>query len=65
MNAREIIKKRLNHEGTEITPYTVAFEPGLYNRLTEYYKDADWESKKLRRFTVSHLTVDTVLMENR
>jgi uroporphyrinogen decarboxylase len=63
MNAREIIKKRLNHEGTEITPYTVAFEPGLYNRLTEYYKDADWESKKLRRFTVSHLTVDTVLME--
>ena len=62
MTAREIVKARLNHEGTEITPYTVRAEPELYARLTEYYGDERWEEKKLREFTCSHLGVDTVGM---
>ena len=63
MTAREIIKARLNHEGTDITPYQVSFEPELYKRLTEYYKDENWQTKKLRRFSASYLGVDTILME--
>lgn len=63
MTAREIIKKRLNHEGTEITPYSLYIEPVLYQKLTDYYKDKNWQSKKLRQFECSYLTVDTVLME--
>jgi uroporphyrinogen decarboxylase len=62
MDSREIITRRLNHLGTEITPYTVEFEPLLYQRLTEYYKDENWEKKKLRQFTCCHLTVDTIQM---
>ena len=59
MTAREIITRRLNHEGTEITPYEVPIEAGLYQRLTEYYKDENWEAKKLRKFTCRYLSVDT------
>jgi len=62
VTCREIIKKRLNHEGTDITPYTVAFEPELYGRLTEYYKDENWEQKKLTSYMAGCLSVDTVLM---
>ncbi len=62
MTGREIIKKRLNHEPTDITPYAVEFEPELYRRLTEYYGDEDWQQKKLRTFHAIHLTVDTVQM---
>ena len=39
MTAREVITKRLNHEGTDITPYSFYCEPELYNRLTEHYGD--------------------------
>lgn len=63
MTAREIIQKRMNHEGTDVTPYSVIFEPELYKRLTEYYKDENWESKRLRQFSCYELSVDTVLME--
>ena len=63
MTARTIIQKRLNHEGTDITPYSVHYEEGLYNRLYEYYGDPDWESKKLRSFTCCYLNVDTQLLE--
>ena len=63
MTAREIITKRLKHEGTDITPYTVAFEPLLYQKLTDYYKDENWEKNKLRQFMTYDLTVDTVLMK--
>ncbi|MHB1151276.1 MAG: uroporphyrinogen decarboxylase family protein [Eubacteriales bacterium] len=63
MTAREIVKKRLNHEPTDITPYCVSFEPELYKKLTEYYGDVHWEAKKLRQFTCCHLYADTVLME--
>jgi uroporphyrinogen decarboxylase len=62
MNAREIVTKRLNHEGTETTPYTVSFEPELYRRLTEHYGDPDWESKKLRKFICQYLGVDNQLL---
>ena len=62
MKARDIIQKRLNHEGTEITPFTVSFESGLYSRLTEYYKDENWERKKLKKYLCSFLGVDTVQM---
>ena len=63
MTAREIIKKRMNHEGTDITPYTVHFEPLLYKKLCEYYKDENWYSKKLKSYICGHLNADTVLME--
>ena len=63
MTAREIVKKRLNHEGTDITPYSVEFEPQLHQKLTEYYKDENWETKKLRQFMCHYLTVDTVQMQ--
>lgn len=63
MTAREIIKKRLNHEGTEITPYSIAIEPELYKKITEYYGDKDWERKKLRQFVCQYMRVDTVLMK--
>ena len=61
MTAREIIKARLNHEGTDITPYTIAIEYELDVRLAEYYKDKDWQKKKLREFTCSYMNVDTQL----
>jgi len=63
MTAREIIKKRLNHEGTDITPYTIDIEPELNVRLTEYYKDPDWKAKKLREFTCGYMGVDTQLLK--
>lgn len=63
MTAREIVKKRFNHEPTEITPYSVSFEPLLYKKLTDYYGDDQWETEKLRRFTCCYLNADTVLME--
>ena len=62
MTAREIVRARLNHKGTDITPYTVEFEAKLYQKLTEYYKDENWESKKLRKY-MTHFSVDTVKME--
>lgn len=62
MTAREIIKRRLNHEGTETTPYTVPIEGNLYNRLCEYYGDNNWYTKKLRSFICDFLNADTVLM---
>ena len=61
MTAREIIKARLNHEGTDITPYTIDIEPELEVRLSEHYKDTEWRSKKLREFTCSYMNVDTQL----
>ena len=64
MTAREIIRKRLNHEGTDITPYTVGFEWGLKKRLDEYYGDADWQAKKLRQFMCWHLGADTTMWEH-
>ena len=63
MTARTIVQKRLNHEGTDITPFTIEIEPGLYTRLSEYYGDTDWKRKKLRAFTCSYLVVDTQLLE--
>ncbi len=62
MTAREIIAKRLCHEGTRVTPYDVQLEPKLHQRLTEHYGDPDWFEKKIRKFTCTHLRVDTVLM---
>jgi len=59
MTAREIIAKRLNHEGTEVTPYTIEIEPKMEKKLAEYYKDADWRKNKLREFTCCYLVVDT------
>ncbi|MCL2351443.1 MAG: hypothetical protein FWC55_02805 [Firmicutes bacterium] len=61
MTAREIVKKRLDHEGTDVTPFTIAFEGGLYQRLTEYYKDGDWQAKKLRQFMCGYLNADTMM----
>jgi uroporphyrinogen decarboxylase len=63
MTAREIVKKRLNHEGTDITPYIVHFEPLLYQKLTAYYQDENWEKKKLRQFMSAYLCIDTVQMK--
>jgi len=63
MNARTIIQKRLNHEGTDVTPFTLEIEPGLYTRLSEYFGDEAWERKKLRAFTCAYLDVDTQLFE--
>lgn len=63
MTAREIIQRRLKHEGTKTTPYSVTIEHDLYKKLTEYYKDENWEQKKLRRFVETYLHLDTVLME--
>ena len=64
MTCREIIKRRLNHEGTDETPYTVGFEPEVYRRLTEYYKDEGWERKKLKKYTCGYLGVDTQMMKD-
>ena len=61
MTAREVIQKRLNHEGTDITPYAIEFEEGVEDRLSEYYRDPDWKKKKLREFSCSYLHVDTQL----
>jgi uroporphyrinogen decarboxylase len=63
LTAREIIQKRMHHEGTRITPYTVSVESELRKKLAEYYKDENWEQKKLRRFIASYMRIDTVLME--
>ncbi|MCL2050827.1 MAG: hypothetical protein FWG91_03705 [Lachnospiraceae bacterium] len=63
MTSREIITRRLNHEGTDITPYNVFFEDELYKKLTEHFKDEDWEAKNLRKFVASYLHVDTVQMK--
>ena len=60
---REIVKKRMNHEGTDITPYTVLFEPVLYEKLTEYYKDENWQSKMLKQYVTDAINVDTVQMQ--
>ena len=63
MTAREIVTKRLNHEGTAETPYTVPFEGGLYRRMTEYYGDADWQKKKTKQYMACYLNVDTQLQK--
>ena len=62
MTAREIITKRMNHQGTEVTPYTIAVEGELDRKLTEYYKDEHWQQKKLRQFMCRYLNVDTQLL---
>ena len=62
MTAREIVKKRMNHEGTSETPYSIYFEPELYSRLTEYYKDEHWLGKRLKTYIIGCLNADTVLM---
>jgi len=62
MTAREIIQKRLNHEGTDVTPYVIHLEPELEKRVVDYYKDPDWRKKKLREFTCCHMNVDTQLL---
>ena len=64
VTAREIITARLNHEGTDITPYEVHFEKGIHDRLAVHYgNDWGWVEKKLRSFTCSFLNVDTIQME--
>jgi len=60
--ARSIIQARLNHEGTEATPFDIHFEPLLEKRLAEHYNDPDWRNKKLRQFTCSYMNVDTQLL---
>jgi len=60
MNAREIVKARYDHQGTEITPTDIIIEDELYDRLTEYYGDEDWHSKKVRMFKCEYLQVDTL-----
>jgi len=62
MTAREIITKRLNHEGTNVTPYQLPIEEGLEKRIAEYYKDENWRTKKLRQFACEYLWVDTQQM---
>ncbi len=62
MTAREIIKKRLNHEGTDETPYTISFEPKIYAKLSEYYADENFAEKKLKSYVCSYMNVDTVGM---
>ena len=63
MTAREIITKRLNHEGTEITPYTLHIEGGLEKKIAEHYKDENWRLKKIREFTCVYLDVDNLLLK--
>ena len=63
MTAREIIQKRLNHEGTDKTPYAVDIEPELYQKLTEYYGDEHWREKRLKTYTCYDMVVDTVGMK--
>jgi uroporphyrinogen decarboxylase len=59
MTAREIITNRLNFKGTEITPYVLHVESGLYAKLSEYYKDGNWQANRLRCFEQRYLEVDT------
>ena len=59
MTAREIIQKRLNHEGTAITPYEFRFGANLERRIAEHYKDENWRSKMLRKFLCHYLHADT------
>jgi uroporphyrinogen decarboxylase len=63
MTAREIVKKRIAHEGTSETPYTIAFEPALLKKLNEHYGCDDWQDKLLKQYTASYLSVDTVRLE--
>ena len=60
MTAREIIKKRIAHEGTDETPYSVVIEPELLQRLNVYYGNDRWYYPLLKQYTVSFLNVDTV-----
>jgi len=62
MTAREIIQKRLNHEGTDVTPYDIHIEPELEKRLAKFYNDPDWRAGKLREFTCSYMNVDNQLL---
>ena len=64
MTSREIITKRLNHEGTDITPFTIDFEWELDRRLADYYKDDNWKQKKLKEHTCCYLHVDNQLHED-
>lgn len=63
MTSREIIRNRLNHEGTDETPYTIFFEPDINQKLTEYYKDEHWQNKKLKSYVSYEMFVDTVGMK--
>ncbi len=63
MTAREIVKNRIAHIGTKETPYTLAIENGLRERLNEYYGSVDWQDKLLKNYMVSYLDVDTVRLE--
>ena len=62
MTARTIIAKRLNHEGTETTPYVLPMEDGIERRLAEYYKDEHWQQNILRKYTCCYLYVNTQQM---
>ena len=64
MTAREIITARLNHQGTDVTPYTLDVEPQLYARLNDYYGDG-WYDRMCRRFMAKYLYVDTVQMRQK
>jgi uroporphyrinogen decarboxylase len=50
MTLRERVLKALKHEGTDFLPYHLDLTEEVYERLTKYYKDADFFSK-----TGSHL----------
>lgn len=63
MTAREIVKTRLAHRGTDETPYSLAVEDGLNKRLAEHYGCENWQDKLLKKYIASYLDVDTVRLE--
>ncbi len=63
MTAREIVKRRMSHMGTNETPYTLAVESGLAKRLADHYGGDDWQDRLLKTYVVSYLEVDTVRLQ--
>jgi uroporphyrinogen decarboxylase len=42
---KERVLAQIHHEETDIVPYTLGFEPGVPERLDEYYGSAAWRSR--------------------
>ena len=58
MNLREDVFARINHEETDLTPYTLPFESVVGEKLDEYYGGTEWRGK-LKTCMAGGVAVDT------
>ena len=63
MTPRDIVKAQLNHQTTEITPYTCGCEPLLHQKITDFYADPKWREHKLVEFMDWKFYIDTLIMK--